>query len=222
MTNCQRSLSEWVLRPDSRVQPTPCPQFLPWQHTIDPHPKHLPSVHRQDPRLQVFPILTTNDFWDATPQLIRHKRYKLKKLLSLVPMISTVYTLWPGLRKDNSAQFSRALLGLCQPLDSRRSIHPTSSRPHGWGEGRSWWGLEEHNRVRTCFNSGGVLWAASEMAPKRRIPLPCMWSELPDSLLMNGTQQKRRYVTSEIRLLEDGCLYLGYENIGLGEVKGKT
>lgn len=207
---------------DSRVQLTPCPQFLPWQHTVDPHPKHLPSVHRQDPRFQLFPILTPNDFWDATPQLICHKRYKLKKLLSLVPTISTVYTLWPGLREDNSTQFSRALLGLCQPLDSQRSIHPTSSRPHGWGEGRSWWGLEEHNRVRICFNSGGELWAASEMAPKRGIPLPCMWSGLPDSLLMNGTQQKRWYVTSEIRLLEDGHLYLGYENIGLGEVKGRT
>ena len=57
----------------------------------------------------------------------------------------------------------------------------------------------------------GVLWAASEMAPKCGIPLPCMWSGLPDSLLMNGTQQKRWYVTSEIRLLEDGRLYLGYE-----------
>lgn len=68
----------------------------------------------------------------------------------------------------------------------------------------------------------GVLWAASEMAPKCGIPLPCMWSGLPDSLLMNGTQQKRWYVTSEIRLLEDGRLYLGYENTGLGEVKGRT
>ena len=152
---------------DSRVQLTPCPQFLPWQHTVDPHPKHLPSVHRQDPRFQQFPILTPNDFWDATPQLICHKRYKLKKLLSLVPTISTVYTLWPGLREDNSTQFSRALLGLCQPLDSKRSIHPISSRPHGWGEGRSWWGLEEHNRVRTCSNSGGSavgsLWNGPQM-----------------------------------------------------------
>lgn len=39
-----------------------------------PHPGHLPYAHIQDPRVQLFPILTQNDLWDATPQLICHKR----------------------------------------------------------------------------------------------------------------------------------------------------
>lgn len=130
MTNCQRSLSEWVLRSDSRVQPNSM-SSVPSMTTHDwPHPKHLPSVHRQDPQAPGVSYTHHKWLWDATPQLIRPWDTRSRSLPSLVPMISTVYTLWPGLRKDTPSPVQQSTARPLPTTGFQRSyIYPTSSRP---------------------------------------------------------------------------------------------